>query len=196
MNQWYYDLSVYNPQNSKSVFSLSEAKKEYSKLRSIARKRLERLGASEFAGSSTYKNWQEGFETVSELKSETKLRKALYDVARYLNLKTGSVSGAREARKKFVDTMNEMGYDWINERNANEFGEFMREVKKHEDYKGRDSEQLVELFKTAKDKRIDTQSLAQHYEKWFDNEKKYQAQRRSNSTISFDEFIERVERKK
>lgn len=183
---WVYDLSV-----QAENFTLSEARKEYSKLRSIARKRLERLGSSEFATGSTYKNWQAGFEKVSELKNERDLRKALYDVSRFLNVKTGTVSGARKAQKEFVKTMNEMGYDWINRKNAQQFGEFMREVKKHVDYKGRDSEQLVDLFRIAKEKRIEPISLARNYEKWFENEKKFEAAPRTNNTISFEEFIER-----
>lgn len=191
MNIWIYDLSTQS-----DIFTFKEAKKEYSRLRSIANKRLQRLGKSEFAGSTTYKNWSAGFETLENLGKERDLRKALYDVARFLNTKTSTVTGARKAQSEFVKTMNEMGYTFINRQNAQQFGEFMREVKKHADYKGRDSEQLVDLYKTAKEKRIEPLSLAKNYEKWFDNEKLYEAQKRTNNTISFDEFLNRVERKK
>ena len=85
----------------------------------------------------------------TEISYERDLRKALYDVARFLSTKTSTVTGARKAQSEFVKTMNEMGYSFINKQNAQQFGEFMREVKKHADYKGRDSEQLVDLYKTA-----------------------------------------------
>jgi hypothetical protein len=49
----------------------------------------------------------------------------------------------------------------------------------------------VDLYKTAKEKRIEPLSLARNYEKWFDNEKKYEAAPRTNKTISFEEFMER-----
>lgn len=186
MNYRDYDLSV-----QAEMFTFKEAKKEYSRLRSIARKRLERLGKSEFAGSTTYKNWESGFETVEKLGNERDLRKALYDVSRFLSAKTSTITGARKAQAEFVKTMQDMGYSWINKQNAQQFGEFMREVKKHEDYKGRDSEQMVELFRTAKEKRIDPLSLAKNYEKWFDNEKRFEAAPRTNQIISFEEFIER-----
>lgn len=186
MNIRNYDLSV-----QADIFTLKEARKEYSKLRSIARKRLERMSRSEFAGSTTYKNWESGFETLENLGKERDLRKALYDVARFLNIKTSTITGARKSQAEFVKTMQEMGYTWVNRQNAQQFGEFMREVKKHEDYKGRDSEQLVELFRTAKEKRIDPQSLAKNYERWFENEKKFEAAPRTNQIISFEEFIER-----
>ena len=178
-----------------SGVELQEAKKEYSRLRSIANKRISRLGASEFSTSRTYQNWKSGFLPLSEIPTTKKLYKALSDVQYYLGLKTGTVSGAREARKKFIETMHELGYDWINKKNAAEFGEFMREVKKHKDYKGRDSEQLVDLYKTAKEKRIDPQTLAENYEKWFENERTFEQQPRSNKVISFDEFMDRTERR-
>lgn len=186
-DMWNYDLSY-----QAEMFTLAEARKEYSKLRSIANKRIQRLGQSEFRKSTAYRNWSGGFTTLAGLAGESQIRKALYDVARFLKQRTGSVSGARKAQKEFIKTMQGMGYTFINKKNAAEFGEFMREVKKHKDYKGRDSEQLVELFRTAKEKRIDTQSLAKNYETWFKNEKALESAPRSNRTVSFEAFAERA----
>lgn len=185
------DLFNYELQNSAQVFTVREARAEYSRLRKIAQKRLARLGASEFSTSTTFQNWGSGFATLSKGASERTIRKALYDVARFLNLKTSSVSGARKARKQFVSAMRERGYTFINARNADEFGQFMKEVKKHEDYRGRDSEQLVELYKMAKQKNISPLSLARNYEKWLQNEKTFESVPRSAKTVDFDTFIER-----
>lgn len=171
---------------------LREARSDYSRLRKIANKRLARLGASEFAESRTYQNWKKGFVPLKSITTEKQLYKALSELDRFLGLKTGTVSGARAAQKAFIESMNERGYNFITKKNAAEFGEFMREVKKHKDYKGRDSEQLVDLYKTAKEKRIDPQTLAQNYETWFKHEKTFERQPRSNNTISFDKFIERA----
>lgn len=185
------DLFNYELQNSAQVFTVREARAEYSRLRKIAQKRLARLGVSEFSTSTTFQNWQRGFAALERGAPERTVRKALYDVARFLNLRTSSVSGARRARKQFVEAMHERGYSFINARNADEFGRFMKEVKKHEDYRGRDSEQLVELYKTAKEKRISPLSLAQNYEKWFANEKTFESAPKSSRTVDFDTFIER-----
>lgn len=172
---------------------IREARSEYSRLRKIANKRLARLGDSEFAEGRTYQNWKKGFAALKSITSEQKLYKALSEVERFLGLKTGTVSGARAAQKAFIESMHERGYGFINKKNAAEFGEFMREVKKHKDYKGRDSEQLVDLYKTAKEKRIDPQSLARNYETWFKHERTFEQQPRSNHTISFDKFMERAD---
>ena len=68
----------------------------------------------------------------------------------------------------------------------------MKEVKTHDDYRGRDSDQIAKLYKTAKEKRIDPISLAENYEKWYENEKAYKSAPRSRETQSFDQFMERV----
>lgn len=175
-----------------SDLSIKEARAEYSKLRAVANKRLARLGASEFAESRTYQNWKRGFSSVKSISGDN-IYKALSEVEYFLGLKTGTVSGARSAQKAFIQSMHERGYGFINKKNAAEFGEFMREVKKHKDYKGRDSEQLVDLYKTAKDKRIDPQSLARNYETWFKHEKTFEQQPRSNNIITFDKFMERTD---
>ena len=172
-----------------SDLSLKEARAEYSRLRSVANKRLERLGRSEFASGRTYQNWKGGFAPLDSIKGDN-IYKALSDVEHFIGLKTGTVSGARSAQKAFIESMHERGYDFINKKNAKEFGEFMGEVKKHKDYKGRDSEQLVDLYKTAKDKRINPMSLAKNYETWYKHEKTFEQQPRSNSQITFDEFME------
>ena len=86
------DLFNYELQNSAQVFTVREARAEYSRLRKIAQKRLARLGASEFSTSTTFQNWQRGFSALERGAPERTVRKALYDVARFLNLRTSSVS--------------------------------------------------------------------------------------------------------
>ena len=186
------DLYLYEVTVSAQVFTLREARREYARLRKEANRKIKALGRSEFSNLRSYKNYREGFAALPKNAREGDVRKALYEVARFTSLKTSSVSGAREARRKFVETMQSEGYGFINERNAAEFGEFMKEVKTHQDYRGRDSDHLANLYKTAKEKRIDPLSLAENYEKWYDNEKAYNSASRSRETQSFDQFMERV----
>lgn len=178
----------YEPANSAFVFTPKEARAEYARLRKIANRRLERLGASEFANSRTYQNWSSGFEALPPDAPERDIRKALYDVGRFVNLKTSSVSGARKAQAEFIETMHERGYDFVNKSNAQEFGEFMRDVKTHKTYKGYDSERVVMLFGKLKEKRIDTKDAAEYFEYWMKHQNQLDQAPRSNKTVSSKEF--------
>ena len=179
----------YEPANSAFVFTPKEARAEYARLRKIANRRLERLGASEFANSRTYQNWSSGFEALPPDAPERDIRKALYDVGRFVNLKTSSVTGARAAREKFVGKMQELGYDFINKSNAQQFGEFMREVKTHQTYKGYDSERVAELFGKLTYKRIDREDAAKYFEFWLENEALLEETPRSQRTVSTADYV-------
>lgn len=178
----------YEPANSAFVFTPKEARAEYARLRKIANRRLERLGASEFANSRAYQNWSSGFEALPPDAPERDVRKALYDVGRFVNLKTSSVTGARAARDKFVAKMQSLNYTFVNEANAQEFGEFMRSVKTHETYIGYDSDRVVNLFGKLKEKRISTEDAAEYFEYWMRHQGKLDNVPRSNKTISSKEF--------
>lgn len=178
----------YEPANSAFVFTPKEARAEYARLRKIANRRLERLGASEFANSRTYQNWSSGFEALPPDAPERDVRKALYDVGRFVNLKTSSVSGSRAAQAEFIQTMHERGYDFVNKSNAQEFGEFMRDVKTHKTYKGYDSERVAMLFGKLKEKRIDTKDAAEYFEYWMKHQTQLDQVPRSNKTVSSKDF--------
>lgn len=178
----------YEVANSAFEYTPAEARAEYARLRKIANRRLERLGASEFANSSTYQNWSSGFEALPRDAPERDVRKALYDVARFVHLKTSSVTGARAARDKFVESMHERGYDFVNKNNAKEFGDFMKEVKTHKTYKGYDSERVANLFGKIKEKRISPEDAAKNFEYWMRHENKLDAAPRSTRELSSKEF--------
>lgn len=179
----------YEPANSAFVFTPKEARAEYARLRKIANRRLERLGASEFANSRTYQNWSSGFEALPPDAPERDVRKALYDVGRFVNLKTSSISGSRKAQAEFIKTMHERGYGFINKNNAAKFGEFMREVKTHSTYKGYDSERVAELFGTLTYKRIDQEDAAKYFEFWLEHEDLLDESPRSNHTVSTRDYV-------
>lgn len=178
----------YEPANSAFVFTPKEARAEYNRLRKIANRRLERLGASEFANSRTYQNWSSGFEALPPDAPERDIRKALYDVGRFVNLKTSSVTGARAAQKAFIETMQDRGYTFINKSNAEDFGEFMREVKTHSTYRGYDSERVANLYKKAKEKRISAEDMAKNFEFWLARENQLDEAPRSNRTVTSEQF--------
>lgn len=182
---------MYDVSSSPQYFTPKEARAEYARLRAIAEKRLARLAASEYRTSDMYQRYRQGFKPLPRGASEADIYKSLFDVARFVGAKTSSVSGQKAARKRSVQTLQEHGYSFINERNIDQFGEFWREVKKHAEYKGYDSEEIVELFHLGKEKRVDPVTLAKDFDFWLGNEALADMPR-STRTITADEARSRL----
>lgn len=185
-------ISLYRLDVQAEAFTPREARAEYARLRREANRRLEVLGRSEFANLPAVTNRPQGFGALPRTASEQQVRKQLYDVARYLNLRTSSLQGAKRSRREFVESMQEAGYDWINERNAADFGRFMGAVQKHKAARGYDSDQIAELFHTAVEKRIDTKTLAADFEFWLEHEQELSEAPRAQSITSSAAFAERI----
>ena len=50
--------------------NLSGMRKEYTRMRDIAQKRIERMGQSEFAKTKTFKDHAEGFQKLKDIPKE------------------------------------------------------------------------------------------------------------------------------
>lgn len=174
------------------TFTPQEARAEYARLRREANRRLEVLSRSEFAKLPGVQRVSGGFEALPKGAKESTVRKQLYDVARFLNLRTSSFQGARKAQREFVETMQEHGYDFVNKNNAAEFGRFMGAVQKHKEAKGYDSDQIADLFRQAKEKRIDTKTLADHFQFWLAHSQELEEAPRSTHITSSAAFADRI----
>lgn len=182
---------MYDVSQAPSYFTPREARAEYARLRAIAEKRLQRLGESPYRTSDMYRRYKQGFAPLPRSASEGDIYKALFDVSRFVSARTSSVSGQKAARRRMLETLQSHGYDFINARNIDRFGEFWREVKKHSEYRGYDSEEIVELFHVGKEKRVDPVTLAKDLEFWIGNEDLLDMPR-STRTITADEARERL----
>ena len=110
------------------VFSVDEAKSfarddmeslrsAYSRYRSIAQRRIERMGKSEFADTKTYAKHAGGFAKLSDL-SEAELPKAFSELSKFVNAKSSSITGQKAIREKTIKTLRAQGLD-VNEQNYN-----------------------------------------------------------------------------
>lgn len=120
------DLSKYYPSVTSKANKdrVKELRKEYSKLRDIAQKRIKRLETSEFGsefGSSPYKH---GFKKLKGLSGD-EFSRELYRLAKFVNSPTSTISGRRKTRAKTIATLRSHGYSNIDEGNLQAFGEFM-----------------------------------------------------------------------
>ena len=156
------DKTIYTPTVSRMVFTLPEARAEYSALRKIAAKRLQRLAKSG-AGASTYERYKDSFMPLPRTASEATVRKQLYSVASFLTLKSSTVSGAKDIRERQIETLHEMGYDYINDANLDQFGQYMDRVRSYASSKLYDSEEIIDLFRDATEKGVDPMLLADDF---------------------------------
>lgn len=171
MAEWEkYRSEMYDPSVSRAVFATAkEVSKEYNKLRRVANQRLARLENAGYGDSAIMRRYGEGFGSVRGM-TEAQKRAKLGEVAKFLGLKTSSVSGQKAALESFVETMQEKGYDFINKNNAAAFGRFMEAAKKHYgSKKAFDSELIVDLFERTLEADADPEQIAEDFDYWSEN---------------------------
>ena len=83
-------------------------RREYTKMRDIAQKRIKRLGESEFSYTKAYQEHREGFKKLKDI-SKGDFAKAFSELSKFVNAKGSSVSGQKEIRAKTIKTWNEQG---------------------------------------------------------------------------------------
>lgn len=133
-------------------YTQRELRQEYSRLRSIARKRLERLGASEFGGREfvPYNMQMENYPTLAELDAnDRRLAIKLRDLATLIESPRSRIYGLEDIREQSVQSMQAQGYDWVTEENWLDFSDFMKTAKAMAGNRMFDSERAAEIFEKA-----------------------------------------------
>lgn len=124
----------YNPQ-ALDARSDRELRKEYSRLRSIANKRIERLMASEFADSQAVAYNAGIYIPLAAVQSRSELKHLLTDLARFITSEQSTITGQRAIVRRLVKTWNnDKGYTWVNEGNARSWARFLSYVQEEEGY--------------------------------------------------------------
>lgn len=174
-----YDPEVYIPAAVRyGYIELSEARKEYSRLRSAAVKRLQRLSRTEGARYEAYQMYgKEGFAPLPKNAAPAQVGRALADVHHFLEMKTSSISQIRESQRQALRTLQERGYSFVNKANIKEFGEFMeaaRQQKVASDNRG-GSPVIVELYETVKRLQIPPEQVQRRFSLWLSKRKELEA---------------------
>lgn len=118
------DRSFYNPAQLNTLDS-KELRKEYSRLRSIARKRLNRFAGSEWEWTAQYRYNKDRFVRLENISNDRELVHKLSDLARFLTASTGTVSGLQRQRKESIQALHRHGYTFVNKANFRDFTDFM-----------------------------------------------------------------------
>ena len=103
----------------------ADLRAEYSRLRSIAQKRISRIKGTEFEQSAIFKENRHGFLTVKQAQAQDVLVDELMSIRRFLLNTTSTLTGARERKAKILNTLNERGYTFVNSENYWEYTQFM-----------------------------------------------------------------------
>lgn len=182
--------------NSK-VWTDQLIRKEYSRLRDIAQKRLERLGRNE-PGSYAYRV-NVGQYAPARGQTTEELRTQLPLLAKFIAAKTGSVTGIREQRRKAVETLKASGYTFINSGNIKQFGEFMEAYRaKRGAARSYGSFQAVEVFEFTQEHGIDPEKVKQQFAAWLAHERelsRYVRKRnKAGEEVSADEILKEFNR--
>ena len=165
-----YSDAWYTPSHllSKTV-SQSEIRKEYTRLRDIAQKRIKRLAASEFRTTRTFKKYQTGFKTLKEVKSPTELAYEMSKLYRFVQAGY-TVSQFKKQRRESLKTLHRHRYDFVNEENYQAFSEFMEDYRdSHIDKKSIGSPDSAELYYQIERLGLDSGIVAKDFNYWFTN---------------------------
>ena len=111
--------------------TINEMRKEYTKLRSIARKRVERFGQGEFKWTQSYRKAFMEFateyrplESLTNI-SKSKLAEKIKDLTKFIENETYSTRGLQRIRSKSLQTLKEHGYTFVTKKNWREWTEFI-----------------------------------------------------------------------
>lgn len=160
------EIEHYNPQYLVNNYSSSEMRKEYSRIRAIAVKRLTRLARAGFGKTSVYKYNVFNTKKLSEL-TEKQIPLALSQLARFIDNPLSTVTGQKSQRKQKIEKLQSYGYD-VNEKNFQSFVEFMELLSQQAIDLQYDSEAVVELWEATRHK-VSPTTIAKDLDSWLEN---------------------------
>lgn len=158
---WQYD--DYYPYRLEQLDE-SALRKEYSRLRKIANKRLKRLLASKYKETDLAKEYAGGFAILADVED---LPRELTVLARFVASEKSSISGLKRLETKAISTLHQHGYTFVNAGNIGQFGAFMEEMRQAGYGKLYSSEFLANWWSgQSGSKRSNADKLKQEFEEY------------------------------
>lgn len=150
--------------NDAGIWTEREIRAEYSRLRDIAQKRLQRLGRSE---PESYA-YQENVGVYGPARGLTtaQIKELLPDLARFVTAKAGSVSGIRAIRRATLASLHERGYDFVNARNLREFGQYMDDWRSRKELHSIGSVEAAEFYGWASEHKLSVSKIREDFADW------------------------------
>lgn len=131
--EFMFDPKWYTVQGAKIMAStgtkddLSTMRKEYTRMRDTAQKRLHRL-EKEFPGSKVVENYPHGFKKLKEIDPRD-FPKAFSELSKFLNAKRSTVTGQKQIKAKTIKTWQAQGLN-LNAENYDMTIKILEEMRK------------------------------------------------------------------
>ena len=164
-----YDVTAYQPQAIKNmVITEKEARAEYTRLRKVIQSRAKSFERAGLTDNETYRDIV-NMPRLSELKNRRELGKAMKDARRIIEQKKTTVRGYKEVRRKITNRLNEIGYDFITEKNVESFGRFMEWFRKTREETLYDSMRVAEVYNSAVGHNASIEEVKKKFEYYYNN---------------------------
>jgi len=160
-----YNFTAYDPRTLEG-YSEREIRAEYSRLRSIARKRLERLEKSGYTKHGVYRTYRKVFKPLAEVRNLSELRYRLSDLRIFLGSEMSTVTGVKKVERKSLKTLHSHGYRFVTEKNMWAFYDFMNFI--HAKQAGRlyDSDQVATVGQLMLAAGASPEEMRRDFAKW------------------------------
>ena len=196
-----YDFNWYTPSNLKAMLEGSkdlnrEVRKEYSKLRDIARKRLQRLEAAGYTETEAYRRNVNHYPKLKDIKTKSELAQRLSDLSRFIASSQSTVSGIKEREQKVLEKLHENQYNFVNESNLKDFGEFMESYRDQMLDMEYDSGDAAEVYSIVVKHKVDPEKVKEDFEYWLEHIDEALKMRRSKASAgNYERIKKRLDKK-
>ena len=142
-------------------------RKEYTRLRDIAQKRVKRLRLDPIFWEADTAD--RSFKQLKDITSNAELADKLAELADFVQQKTSTVSGAKEVMYKSLGTLHENGFDFVTPENYIKFGKFMEQYRQEVLNGEYDSGEAADAFAVIDKHKIDPEQIHGEFEYWIEN---------------------------
>lgn len=168
---WQVDL--YRTDVLKSGFITEEdMRKEYAKLRKIAKKRLRNFEGTDLVNTQTYLNNYKAYNQTSQEVPAADLPYILNDLSKFIKSKLGTKRGMEQYIKRAIKTLHKHEYTFVTRENFIEFADFMESWKSSETSKLYDSTRVSELYAETRRLGIKNEEVQNNFKIYMDNREK------------------------
>lgn len=146
----------------------NEIKKEYTRLRDILNKRIQRINKSDFAGQGIAGQYPQGLPKLAEIAPED-LPYLLQQAATALSSRGGSLKGLQMRQSETVKSLRERGYTNISDSNIRAFARFMDEARDRGLEKIYGSDTIATMYDSIVALDVSPEAIMQDFAWWIDN---------------------------
>ena len=168
-----YSPEWYTPRNLERM-DPKEVRKEYTRLRDIAQKRLKRIesearkGVTDWTRTETFKTYRNGVPKLSDITMEH-LPYELAKLARWIESNYSRIGYLKKRKKLSIKKLHERGYTFVNEKNFLDFTAFMEEYRRQKLDHVYGSPDAVELYGALQKRGISSTDVYNDFMDWMEN---------------------------